>query len=539
MRSRSITIATNILLLAVVSFAQVDSIAVKVLPPYPKEKGIIGLGYSILNAIHLDSRPWTVKRLCPIKSKNETDSASFSDAERIMRSYPFWSDAKIRLDKNSRKLDIAIQELWTTKLDLRLRYVADEFEWGGWLEEENFSGLGAYASVGYAHYIENNWWETAMKLYGFPTHKWDLSAYYNKNGGEWSAGGKFLGNENYIDNENLLFLSAEAESVSITRYYSGAVVRDTMDIDKISVTGEYLFNRKNFYLGIAAGYFDKSLRIHDRGGEWDCNPSIFTFDTSYSWIPVMVRFSYLSRKFFQTKNVDNFSRFEDIPIGLSTTGAVGLNFGYKHNIDDDKKSASSAKVTGAFLLGKSYNYIGFKYKAMYDYEYFGIHFRTFAPTDSSSIIRFGAGADIMWLQSDFGDKYLVADGRTGFRGFPAYYEVAYRNNEPFVKLSAEMRIFPKFEIFTLRPGFALFADAGGTYWNNPEIWSEYPYHKNDGWMVDFGASLRICSTRSSRGNVNRFEISYSPQTKTISFTIDSGQAQSFYLPLGLSSLLSE
>ena len=510
MHSR-LTISTISLLAVVIVFAQVDSIAVQVLPPFPEEKGIVGFGYSLLNALHLDSRPWTVKRLCPIKTGDTLTASCIQEAERIMRSYPFWNDAKIFPLGDSSAVNIIVQELWTTKLNLSVKYVADRLEWGCWMEEENFAGLGAYASGGYANYIDKSWWETSMKVYGFPTHKWDLSAYYNRNDQEWSAGGRFFRNENYINAANLLFLSAAGESVSVPRYYSGAVAMDTIEVEKISAAGEYLIGKGRYYLGIAVGYLKKSLRTY-----YSDEP--FSSNTYYqSYYPAMLRLSYLSRKFFQTRNVDNFVRIEDIPLGLSLTAAVGLNSG--HN-----KHALFTNFAGAFTTHNLYSYIGLKYKNIYDYKICTMNFRAFSPLDSNSIFRLGAGIDIIWLTSDFGDKFLVADGRTGFRGFPAYYEVTYSNDNPFTKLSTELRLFPRFEIFTLRPGIAFFVDAGGADWTH-------------GWMIDFGMSLRICSTRSSRGNVNRFSISYSPQTKTIGFIVDSGQALSFYFPLGLSSVL--
>ncbi|MCD6418463.1 hypothetical protein J7M00_06755, partial [bacterium] len=379
--------------------------------------------------------------------------------------------------------------------------------------KENFAGLGTYLSCGYAQYIERNWWETAMKLYGFPTRQWDLSGYYNRNGREWSAGGKFFKNANYIDSGNLLFAKIEAESVSVQRYYSGAVLRDTMDIEKNFASAEYLIGGGGFFYGVAAAYLKKSVLAHR-----DSTSS----NSAARWLPLMFRISYFSRKFFQTRNVDNFSRIEDIPTGISATISAGYDF-KKSDGNISKKIPLYLELCGAAIFKNSYHYVGLKMEKKYDYEIESIKFRSFAPVDSSKIFRFGIGADVVWLQSDCGDRYFIADGRTGFRGFPAYYEVDYDDN-PFLKLSAEVRIFPQFEIFTLRPGIALFADAGGTYWGKVAE----DFHKNSGWMTDFGVSFRICSTRSSRGNVNRFEISYSPQTRTVGFTIDSGQALSFY-----------
>jgi hypothetical protein len=60
-----------------------------------------------------------------------------------------------------------------------------------------------------------------------------------------------------------------------------------------------------------------------------------------------------------------------------------------------------------------------------------------------------------WQKTSF-MRQLYLDGNNIFPGFPAYY-LAGENTFAF---KAEQRYFPKFEIFTLIPHFAVFLTAG-------------------------------------------------------------------------------
>lgn len=525
---------------------RVDSLAVEVIAPFPQKNGIVGLGYSLLNSLHIDSHSWTVQRLCPIAQGNTISPAQIDDVERIMRSYPFWDDVQFEWNEDSSAAIIHVHELWTTKVNFSIKYVADEIEWGVALEEENIAGLGAYLTGGYKHNIEHDWWQYGQKLYGFPFHAWDVAFRYDCKGNEWLWSGAVQRSEEYYPNGDPVYTEMGMEKITMTEYYSGAKPYRYIDREKNYANVEYLHKIGKCYPGIAVGFMEKSLweREYENSERTDSSNSSEPLSIeSHRWIPLVLRFSFLSREYLTMRNVDNFSRPEDIPIGWNITFAAGLN-----TVDDDNES-SDENGSGSYWKGPGntffltqldyasigrFGYVASRlgYKRKYGCDKYQFRFRMFEPVAEESIWRFGIGCDWFGFGRCTADKWLIADGRTGFRGLPAYYGVQCADHSAFAKVSAELRIFPKFELLTFRPGFAAFADIGGV--THSRIFPD-----NSELIVDYGISFRICSTRSSRGNVSRFELSYSPQTKTIGFTIDSVQALSFYLPIVLSPLLPD
>jgi len=527
LKLRILTILTISLFFSIPLTAQVESLNVEVIPPFPKAKGIVGFGYSLLNTLHFDSKPWTVRRLCPISTGDSITTIQMDDAARILRSYPFWGDAQILSNADSNVFTAQVQDLWTTKVNASLRYIVNELEWSLALEEENLGGFGAYISGGYAHNVDKDWWQFGTKIYGFPTRKWDLSGYYNRNGNEWQAGGSLLKPDERNPSGDLVFLSAGAESISINRYFSGGAPKDTVERDFKYAAVEYLFKIDKMYLGGAGGYIDKSLQNrYVESGSSAIPITHLLSENSHIRVPLMIRFSLLSREFVQLRNLDNFKRIEDISLGWCADCAIGFDANSKSRIE----KFVVLSVSHATIHFERYWAWRTNLTSKYGDEELSFGLKTFSPIDTMSLMRLGISGECILFSYRNLDKLLIVDGRNGFRGFPAYYAVQ-NGDGTFLKISSELRLFPHFEFLTLQPGFALFADFGGV--------SEEFLPDRSGLIVDAGISLRLASTRSTTGNVNRFEFSYSPQTKTWAFTLDSGQAFSFYLPLGIGALLPE
>lgn len=521
--------------------AKLDSIEIVVSPPFPDTTDDIqGIGYRLLNKIHFNSRDFTVLRLNPLSLGSFVDSSSIAYAEVVLRSYPFWDDAKfIPLTPESTKWQLKIHDLWTMKVKASFRYVAERGEWSLGMEEENLLGLGAYFSAGYAHYVDRNWWRFATKFYGIPARGWDIAGYYNKIRKEWKTKMELLRPQIYNPNENLFFISARAESVSIQRFMSLAVPYDTTYRKKIGLYSEVLFKIKNKYAGIGMAVEQKTLNVEDTGYK-------------YIIAPVIGRYSIFRNKFLQLRNLDNFSRIEDLSVGYELSLGCGYcSFWRCERFPPPTLPNRSAPFYGLpqslvdipEIVARMQIFARLGYNYANDKFYFGMNggskwilgdgesffkIRFFVPASENSKWRFGIGLDCDLVFS--GEKFFVADGRNGFRGFPLYYEVSqYKDERTFSKMTTELRYFPDFEFFTICPGFAAFMDVGAMNLGR----------SNAHYISDFGISIRLASTRSTTGNVNRFEFSYSPQTKKIGFTLDSGQAFSFFLPLEIAPMFKE
>ncbi|MCD6594155.1 hypothetical protein J7L68_00560 [bacterium] len=499
----------------------------KVYPPFPDGIGFTKFAYNLANAIHINSREWTLRRLCPLTQNSDLDSTSTDFAERVLRSYPFWSDAKISPNADSTIVTVEIHDLWTTKIIAEIHYVADELEWSSGLEEENFAGLGTYISAGYTHRVDNDWWQLGAKLYGLPSRNWNFGGNYNFQGGLWQAGANLQKHDVYIQNGNILFAGAYAESVIVPIYYSQNTA-DTVIRRRNNIYCEFIPQwRDNLYIGGGIGYLDKKINFPSDS----MNNGLYNISENSRWLPVIAHLGFASFDYKNFENLNNFARIEDIPTGFMASVSSGWNFYDIDNAKSDKNLFLNIKFTDAKVHKFGYSAISEEFGAKYGNSDVYINIRHFAPVTENCLFRYGFAID--WTNRIRGtvDRYFVADGRTGFRGYPAYYEIQHGRAQ-YLKFSGELRFFPNIEFFTFRLGTGLFFDAGG-------VSQIFLLDDSDRIMTDFGISFQICSTRSTAGNVNRFDISYNPQRKTFGFTIDSGRAFSFYLPMGISSFLKE
>jgi len=495
----------------------------RIYPPFPKSDRHFELAYKIANALHINSREWTVERLFPLDKNSPLDSGSINFAERVMRSYPFWSDAKISFSPDSDAATVEIHDLWTSKLVAEVHYVADELEWLLALEDENFLGLGSNISGGYAHYIENDWWQFGAKIYGFPSKYWDFSGNYNFQAGLWQAGASLKKHDAYIENGNLLFAGAYAESVFVPIYYSQDSADSIVRYRK-NAYFEFIPQWKKMYIGGGIGYLDREISpFHDS--------NLDIISDKSRWIPIVARLGFTSIGYKNFVNLDNFVRIEDVPTGFLASASLGWNLDDISQKGGDKNLFIECEIADAKIHRFGYSAISTKFISKYGNRDIYLKFRHFAPITDTSFFRYGFSIDWFDRIRSTADRYFIADGRTGFRGYSAYYEIQHGSAQ-FLKFSGELRFFSSYEILTLRPGAGLFFDMGG-------ISKNFLLDDSDRIMTDFGISFQICSTRSTAGNVNRFDISYNPQTKTFGFTIDSGRAFSFYLPMVISSFLKD
>ena len=94
---------------------------------------------------------------------------------------------------------------------------------------------------------------------------------------------------------------------------------------------------------------------------------------------------------------------------------------------------------------------------------------------------------------------LELGGDSGLRGYP----LRYQTGESRMLISIEERFFTDWYPFRLvRVGFAVFADAGRTWGENPAGGTPI------GWLKDVGFGLRLAPTRSGSNKVFHVDLAF-------------------------------
>jgi hemolysin activation/secretion protein len=98
----------------------------------------------------------------------------------------------------------------------------------------------------------------------------------------------------------------------------------------------------------------------------------------------------------------------------------------------------------------------------------------------------------------FLDQPVVIGGDSGARGYP----LQYQHGDHSALLNAEIRIYPKYNLYQLFDvGMVAFADAGRA-WGGDEA----PFNESDAILTSIGIGARIYASRSSHHNVVHIDI---------------------------------
>jgi Omp85 superfamily domain len=219
-------------------------------------------------------------------------------------------------------------------------------------------------------------------------------------------------------------------------------------------------------------------------------------------------------RYVELRHIDQFSKIEDIPIGLLALAQVGQARDRRSTLYDVFTGGASYSLhhpggliyisaEGKWWLSER-EQLRRKTATSFRWYYYRPSFVTFAVHGSH---REDA------VQST-GDP-LVLGGKSGLRGYDTRFLTGHR----VVTLGAETRFFPGIEILSTQIGGVLFVDAG-------RVWEKHePFRFRDFYM-SAGFGLRIAPERVSSGLPIRIDVAYS---KEFAWTVSISTGQYFSL----------
>jgi hypothetical protein len=496
-----------------------------------------------MNHLHIETKPSVIRKQLPFAVGDTVSPAILLDAERLLRKEIYLADDTIRwsrLPDGRGLVRVAVQDKWTTNLALNLSRPGNEWVWNFGVMEYNLLGLGYQTGLIWTNNPKLTGWTGLLGIPHFlwPRQKLDFSFGAYSQGQSWITklekpftslrdpwSWKVFWNASALD--RYLYLNESAKDLSYWQVYDPATKglsgvgpafpitesrpvvyypkqgRDTLQWNLYrsfwtANTRHELRAMTEWTMHEATGGQIKSVLYPDR-----VNDSVQWFSRRG---PLELREDLWlggswNLHWPNLVTLANFRRVrwtEDVDLGWKVGSGLYKDF----QADDGRTPWKWTHIlSGGGLVGKDFLWqlsgrSAVKYKdANWEEGEWSAGLETqYRP---SRILSWVLTSQFMSLWKAPPGEQLTLGGIEGLTGFPDTYYAGDQGGWSQV----ETRYFPDFQIGSVAPVFAIFAN-GGRLWDSQDVMQWSDVH----WRTGLG--LRLGATKSTQGVVNHLNISY-------------------------------
>ena len=478
--------------------------------------------YRLANRLHIVTRESTLLAQLLFRQGDMYSRRVLDESERILRSNEYLYDAKISISSYTDgvvQIVVWTQDLWTLVPDISLSRSGGENKTGFAISEKNLLGYGSEVRVSWAETVDRQ--STSFLFFDRNLLKSRTSLLARVS-------------DNSDGNVHRLRVLRPFFALD-SRWAAGTDILDADFEDQFYYLGdavaEYREQTEYYTLhgGRSKGLQDGWARRWTLGMVFDDRQfSQVTDGTLRPLIPEDRRLVYpyvgmelLEDNFTTTTNRDQIGRTEDFFLGARLTANLGFaseNFG-----SDRDALIYSVGVNRGFgsvekkLLLLSSMISGRAEESHSADTRFHVNARYYSQQSKRRL--FHIMFDGTWGQNLDLDRLLELGGDSGLRGYP----LRYQTGDSRVLISIEERFFTDWYPFRLiRVGFAVFADVGRTWGENPAGGTSL------GWLKDVGFGLRLAPTRSGSNKVFHIDLAFpldgDPSIDSVQFLLTSSRS---------------
>ena len=458
--------------------------------------------YRLANRLHIVTRESTLLSQLLFRQGDVYSRRVLEESERILRRNEFLYDAKISISSYKDgvvHIVVWTQDLWTLVPDISLSRSGGENKTGFAISEKNLLGHGSEIRVSWAEtvdrqstsflFFDRNLFKSRTSLLARVSDNSDgniqrlrvLRPFFALDS-RWAAGMDLLDAD--FEDQFYDLGDAVAEYREQTEYYTlhGGRSKGLQDGWARRWTLGVVFDDKQFS-EVTDGTLRKLVPKDRR--------------LVYPYVGMVL----LEDNFRTTTNRDQIGRTEDFFLGTRFTANLGFA---SENIGSDRDaliySVGANRGFGAVekkVLLLSSMISGRAEESHSADTRFHVNARYYSQQSKRRL--FHIMFDGTWGQNLDFDNLLELGGDSGLRGYP----LRYQTGESRVLISIEERFFTDWYPFRLiRVGFAVFADAGRTWGENPAGGTSI------GWLKDVGFGLRLAPTRSGSNKVFHVDLAF-------------------------------
>jgi len=459
----------------------------------PIEKNLYRFG----NWFHINTRESVIMGRLPFEEGSVISLREIQEAEKNLRALPYISDARIEARPDSLgNIDLYVEtsDNWTFAPAFSIGKPGEEWLWSVGLLENNLLGFGHTVGFFYEHKEDRDQKYLLYKSEDFlvPYNKFGFLLSENTDGFSRSLelGYPFISRSKNQWSYNAELLWSKRDE----KYYESKnpipiAVAEGLKEDSLSLWLLRSFGGSSFKTYLGAGYDFYKIENGELRME---NNSRLGFSVAASRIRLGKRY-----------NLHRVKWAEDVEYGYYIKGVVGKNFKELKANDNDwffeHKINLSLGTREHYFMASERSLLYYNGDSIRDmYSIIASEYIFKPALEWSSVLN----AQITSWQKSSYTRQLYLDGSNIFPGFPVRYLVG----ENTFAFKAEQRYFPKVEIFSLIPSFAVFLTAG-------QATDSLSGFEPRDLLYMAGVGLRVSKSKFVEGVVNHVNLSWPLNSK--------------------------
>jgi outer membrane protein assembly factor BamA len=462
----------------------------------------------LVNFLHVRTKKHVIRQELLFHRGDKFDRQLVDETERNLRALGIFTDVEITAHpspNDSVALLVTTRDKWTTRLHTSYKVVGGVHFFGVSLIEDNLLGLGKTIDLGYNQSTDRILRQILYKdrrLFGtrFASH---------------------IKAQNNSDFDAFVFTFSRPFFAWNARWGFGFGYESTTGVYRQFQDGELIAQPR---LNEKSG----QLVLNLYRGQKTKRHLMFGLNIEKSEIGANTReinligfgLGWMRRSFHKLRNIDVYGRTEDVPSGVLSEFAFGLNYNRKKRTLDDPYFLYRFRLANA-TPGELKFSLSASFQTFYDRRRLR---DTFWQSEFKAFKIFGRHVLVSRVQftriSNFSvEKQLRLGDENGLRGF----KLRGRTGTKMLLLNFEDRIYTNLKLLVFRLGLTAFVDVGNA-------WEEHERVRLNDLKASFGLGLRIGNARFT-GAINRIDFAYNTFEKKWRVSVSIGSYFSAYTRL--------
>lgn len=464
--------------------------------------------HRLANWMHYETRESVVERLLPFKSGKEITAFELAEAERLLRNESYIRDALVTLSQDcagKTQVDVITWDNWSLLPTFSFGRKGGENKLAFGIEDDNLLGTGIRATVQYKQDDQRSGYQLDFRSpVPYLSHATISTRLMDNDDGRLV---QVILDDPFYQSSTLHMFNAHYENDQrVDRIYQNGGTRNRFDLehDFQQITYGWLLQdslqagNDGDVLRLTTGITRDRTRFALPEFEQEAQDPLFLpedRDYLYPWLGL----EYRQADFKVMSNVYLIEQNEDFNLGWHHSVRLGIDVNTQQTDTRlyhlDVKSEKGYQWQDYLLL------LSAQGQSVFDGQQ---HNQLKLALSAESFYRLDDTWSLYSKQSlvtsaqQFLDQPVVIGGDSGARGYP----LQYQHGDHSALLNAEIRIYPKYNIYKLFDvGMVAFVDVGRAWGGEEAILNE-----SDGILPSIGIGARIYASRSSHRNVVHIDI---------------------------------
>ncbi|MBD3257723.1 hypothetical protein GF377_04765 [candidate division GN15 bacterium] len=457
--------------------------------------------FKLANNLHIVTREKVIRRELLFETGDRYDQEIALETARNLRvRFPFndaWIDV-VEASDSSVVVRVVTIDQWSLIGGVRsVDTDGNETNIRVGFEERNLLGRAQFLSFDFDYQEEDENFITTVfrdnRLFGYPM-RFALGYSDNPKG---EVRELIFGRPFYSLEQRFSFLLGLARTGGrVERFFDGdQVAQWQADADQVDLEVRYRWGPYHRKLGLVGEYDYVYKRVSDRRILDTAGFARTGFPNDSLYHQFNVGMEYTFRRFLVVKRINGFEYNEDFNAGVEFSATTGRAFNTSFDdylYDFIELEASATDRLAGHIVSAEYNR-SFWFRREDDFRRL-TEFRLWIYNNQLDFMTVAFKTAYVSDKSDDPNP-LALGGKSGLRG----YDTEFRSGDRAHVINLEARLYPGFELLSVKLGAAVFADLGRTFTTGEKF-------TLDDYYASVGAGLRLSFEKFTRAELARIDV---------------------------------